>query len=288
MVTVAPPNLLWLAQAWEDVIATAIFAGIVADELHVAPSKHKSFGDNPAGSWPREHQKDRQGPRNQACALDMRMALVDMKRVHNRYKAVFNDITDSRRKYIYAFNGWDGNGSPGRYNLSTMTVAPTDRSHEWHEHVELYYLYVGNDAESWKAARAHLSVVRGWSDAQWLASEMKPEDTVSKAEVIDALDDPVPWVSAGVKSQANARGWGDNISPRALMEYIFAATVLNREDEIRRVVTAILASDDNDIMLTDAQVELFAQRVSAALPQGPTVTEIAKGVNDEAATRLTN
>lgn len=284
MVTTAPANLLWLAKEWEKAISTAVFAGIVADNLHVAPSKHKSFNDNPAGSWPREHAKDKKGPRTRSCAIDMRMALKDMILVHTRYRAVFNDITDSRRKYVYAFNGWDGQGSPGRYNVVTMTVSITDRSHEWHEHAELYYLYVGDDAESWKAARAHLSIVRGWSDAQWQASET--EDTVSTADVVNGLAEPDEWQSAGVRNLAKSRGWGDKVSTRALIEYLFMEISLRGEENRAKLLEElrkINQETDNDVQLSPEQMELIAQRLAAL---APTPADVAKAVNEDASARL--
>lgn len=50
-------------------------------------------------------------------------------------------------------------------------------------------------------------------------------DDVSKAEVIDALDDKVPYTSQGVGDWAVAHGWDPaGVSTRALLEYVWQRT----------------------------------------------------------------
>lgn len=58
----------------------------------------------------------------------------------------------------------------------------------------------------------------------------KGETGVSKVDVIDGLDDAVPWVSSGVKAAALKAGWADKVSTRALIEYLFGNIVLNDVD----------------------------------------------------------
>jgi len=189
-VTRAPANLRWVADRWEEIFPRAVFSGIVADSLHVSPTKHKSYGDNPAGSWPRQHAKDRQGPRDTACAIDISMPQADLVLVHNRFRNVFNDrATDPRARYVAAFNGWDGTGGPGRYNLVTGEVTGTDDSHKSHEHVESFYLYVGDDPESWRCARAIISTVRGDSAAEFNESE-EGDVPLTPSEFLGVLRDP--------------------------------------------------------------------------------------------------
>jgi hypothetical protein len=48
-------------------------------------------------------------------------------------------------------------------------------------------LYVGDDAESWAAARAHLSIIKGWTAAQWLAAENGDDDMAN----LDLTDKPI-------------------------------------------------------------------------------------------------
>lgn len=113
------------------------------------------------------------------------------------------------------------------------------------------------------------------------------EDDVSKADVIDALDDSVPWLSPGVKTEAMADGWSDRVSTRSLLEYIFAATVLRAPDRMTQILTAINADPRNSISLTPEQITQLATEIAGRLPHGPTAAEIADAVNDDAAARLT-
>lgn len=196
MTTTAPQSLLWLAREWTDRVPSAVLSGIVGDPAHQrTASKHNSRQDNPPGSWPMRAAKDKQGPSNTAAAIDVSQSRADMIRVHNNFKALYrNRATDSRAQYIAAFNGWDGEGAPGRYDLVNGTVTVTDSSHEWHEHVELYYLYASGMADAMKAARAALSVVVGESDDQFRARESGEEDV---GDFTAAEMKAFPWQYAG-------------------------------------------------------------------------------------------
>jgi hypothetical protein len=183
MVTYAPDTLEWLADEWEDAIASAVCSGIVGDAAHrEKPSKHNSRTDNPSNSWATSHSKDQKGPSNMACAIDMSMSEADMKRVHNRLIALYNARgSDARAAYVDCFNGWNGSGSPGRYDLPAGTVSSATDDHKWHEHTESFYLYAGTDDQSWTAARAILSVVKGETEDQWHSGgdDMTPEEVQS-------------------------------------------------------------------------------------------------------------
>lgn len=214
MVTYAPSPLKWLADEWERAIGSAVCSGIVGDQAHQnSTSKHNSRQDNPSGSWAVTHSKDQQGPGNMACAIDMSMSEKDMKLVHGRFKNLYNArSSDPRAPYVDCFNGWDGNGSPGRYDLPAGTVSTTTDDHKWHEHVESFYLYAGTDDESWKAARAILSVVKGETAEQWLSNEEGDMDQGTFDARMDswvktryeAADDAA---SAVVGSRNRMRGW---------------------------------------------------------------------------------
>lgn len=195
MATHAPEVLGWLVEQWESVIGSAEGSGIVNDSGDIGKtSKHWSRQDNPSGSWAVSHAKDKQGPSNMAAAVDVTMHNdSDMFTVHKRFKKLFNErATDPRAAYVDCFNGWDGNGSPGRYDLPAGTVSTTDDSHKWHEHVETFYLYVGTDEQSWKAARAILSVVKGETAQQWLAAEEG-----DMAEYTESQMKAFPWQYVG-------------------------------------------------------------------------------------------
>lgn len=119
MTTLAPPALTQAAHDIEAIISSAVFSGIIGDQSHQrSTSKHNSIEDNPAGSWAVTGTNDAAPPggwsRKYAVALDISMNRTDQNRAHGYFKAVFYDTSDPRRRYLAAFNGWDGNGSPGR------------------------------------------------------------------------------------------------------------------------------------------------------------------------------
>lgn len=210
MATNAPDVLKWLADEWEKVIPSAECSGIVNDKGDQGKtSKHWSRQDNPSGSWAVTHSKDKKGPSNMSAALDMTMHNDnDMFAVHKRFKALYKDrATDPRAAYVDCFNGWDGNDSPGRYDLPAGTVSTTDDSHKWHEHVETFYQYTGTDDESWKAARAILSVVKGETAQQWLDSE--GDGDVTKSEFMAWMNE---WAkSAEGKKAFNSANHEDTV-----------------------------------------------------------------------------
>jgi hypothetical protein len=189
MVTKAPANLNWLADEWEDVIASAVCSGIVGDSAHQQnPSKHNSYQDNmnnSGSSWATSHSKDKSGPRDMACALDMSMSSADMAKVHGRFKTLYNNRkSDARAAYVDCFNGDDSTSGPKRYDLPAGSVSGTDSSHEWHEHVETFYCYVGTDDTSDAAVRAILSVVKGETEDQWAGGGGPPMSEESYATAV--------------------------------------------------------------------------------------------------------
>jgi hypothetical protein len=238
MATHAPDVLHWLADRWEGAIDSAVCSGIVGDSAHRDnPSKHNSYSDNKShngNSWATSHSKDQTGPRDMACALDMSMSDKDMELVHGRFKALYNARgSDDRAQYVDCFNGWDGSGSPGRYDLPAGTVSGTDDSHKWHEHVETFYCYVGEDELSWEGAHAILSVVRGETEAQWLENSSGEEDDMTPEEH-DALmlikrwtqnTDKYAWFNAimadpvtGIRGNQNQEVTVENLLARKILE----------------------------------------------------------------------
>jgi hypothetical protein len=188
MTTSAPAVLTNVAHEIEKIISSAVFSGIVGDAAHrTRTSKHNSIEDNPQGSWAVTGPHDAAPPgdwsRQYAVAIDISMNRSDQNTVHNFLKTIYSDHSDPRRKYIAAFNGWDGQGSPGRYNLVTNTVSITDDSHKWHEHIEGFYEF-GQTAEF---AHAILSVFKCETKAQYLSdggvAPVQPKPTQPKKPI---------------------------------------------------------------------------------------------------------
>jgi hypothetical protein len=179
--TIAPPELLKAAREIEKLWSSAVFSGIVGDTSHrKRASKHNSIEDNPTGSWAVTGKKDAAPPgawsRRHAVALDISLSRTEQNKIHNHHKTIFNDKTDPRREYLAAFNGWDGKGSPGRYNLVTNTVSVTDSSHMWHEHDEGFYEHALDPA----FPRAILSTYKLETKAQYLGSTPAPAPAPAK------------------------------------------------------------------------------------------------------------
>jgi hypothetical protein len=176
VVTIATPTMQNWSARWDAAIRSAVPSGIVGDYAHtLAPGKHISWQDNRnkfgAGVWPIVGGGDG-NPKNKSAsaAIDMSMNRADQNAVHNRYIAVFNDRNnDPRAQYVAAINGWNGSGSPMRYQFYDGGKAVTDRSHEWHEHVEVYYDQVDDP----KMVDANMSIITGESKAAYIGRTVK-------------------------------------------------------------------------------------------------------------------
>lgn len=90
------------------------------------------------------------------------------------------------------------------------------------------------------------------------------EDDVSKTDVIDALDDPTPWVSPGVRNLARQKGWGDTVSTRALLEYMFAEVALNGPDRWAAIAAAV-GNVDEEVMAKLGAAQTSAEQKASLL-----------------------
>lgn len=175
MSTLAPPELIKTADEWEALAdyPSAVCSGIVGDLAHkLRGGYHISIMDQPSDNFSVVRVDDKAPPgtwrRDFASAIDMNMSLADMKRCHARMVNLWrNRHTDPRAKYFNAWNGWDGNGSPGRYNFVTGTVEEASDDHTWHGHCEPKRRYA-NDPQMRKAL---ISTIKGETVAQYLGEE---------------------------------------------------------------------------------------------------------------------
>lgn len=291
--------LLWLADGWEQAIPGAVFSGVNGDLAHQSrPGKHLSrsqnrdkFGTN---AWPLRHPKDRQGPSDKACAIDMSMPRRQLVLVHTRLRTIYlNRATDPRARYIAAFNGWDGQGSPGRYDLVAGTISTADDSHTFHEHGEFFYLYVGNDADSWAAARAFLSGVKGETVQQWLAAEQgggEVELSTPGVQLISKPDVGVIWdkesttVGGALSSLLFYTLWGRNLGMqnRALNEA--ANTAVEGLSRTVEALAAAVAAGGGDLdmvalraLLEETKAEIRAVGDRVATEARDAVADLAEG-----------
>lgn len=183
MSTSAPAQVVYLANEWERLYASAAISGIIGDAAHAARGGyHISIQDQPSTNYSviRGDDKAPPGnwPRNMASAVDMTLSLTDMKKCHARLRAAWqNRSNDPRMKYINAWNGWDGNGSPGRYDVVTGNVGTASDDHKWHVHLEIRRRYVNDRA----AMDAVLSILRGETVAQFTGDDMPTPEEYAKA-----------------------------------------------------------------------------------------------------------
>lgn len=163
MSTLSTTSLNWLAGQWEDTYGSAVLSGIVGDLAHKARGGyHISREDQGSGNYSvtRADDKPGNGPNDRAAAIDMTMSTADIIKCHKRLREIWkNRKTDSRMKYINAWNGWDGEGDAGRYDVVTGTIGTATSDHKWHIHLEIRRKYV-NDMNAMKAI---LSMLKGES-----------------------------------------------------------------------------------------------------------------------------
>lgn len=159
MATLSTTNLNWLADEWEKLYSSAVLSGIVGDLAHKKRGGyHISRQDQSSTNYSVTRPDDRLGPSDRASAIDMTMSTADMIKCHKRLRTCFqNRANDPRIKYINAWNGWDGQGDAGRYDVVRGTVGTATADHKWHIHLEIRRRYV-NDR---KAMEAILSMLRG-------------------------------------------------------------------------------------------------------------------------------
>lgn len=159
MTTLSTTNINWLAREWEKLYGTAVLSGIVGDLAHKRRGGyHISRQDQPSDNYSVIRADDKLGPSDRAAAIDMTMSTADIIKCHKRLRACFqNRAKDPRTKYINAWNGWDGQGGAGRYDVVKGTVTTATPDHKWHIHLEIRRRYV-NDR---KAMEAILSMLKG-------------------------------------------------------------------------------------------------------------------------------
>lgn len=179
MSTYAPSQLVWLANQWEPLYGSAVLSGIVGDLAHkLRGGYHISIEDQPSDNYSVRRVDDKappgNWPRDRASAIDMTMNTADIKKCHIRLREAWkNRGKDVRMKYINAWNGWDGVGDAGRYDVITGTVSTATADHKWHIHLEIRRRYVN----SREAMEAILSILKGETLEQYLGGEMPLDAT---------------------------------------------------------------------------------------------------------------
>lgn len=171
MSTVATSQLRQLASDWEDKcgLSSAVLSGTVGDPAHKARGGyHISREDQPATNYSVTRPDDSagNGPDDACAAIDMTMSTADMKTCTARLMKAYTNTADPRRKYINAFNGWDGSGDAQRWDVYARKIETATADHKWHVHLEIRRKY----AASATAMKAILSLLKGESVSAYLTS----------------------------------------------------------------------------------------------------------------------
>ncbi len=289
MTTLSTTSLNWLAAEWEKLYKSAVLSGIVGDLAHKARGGyHISREDQPKTNYSviRADDKPGNGPNDRAAAIDMTMSTADIKTCHIRLRESWkNRANDPRWKYINAWNGWDGVGSAGRYDVITGNVSTATADHKWHIHLEIRRKYV-NDMV---AMRAILSLLKGepykapttpapatgdddMNKAEFLAFLNSTEGRTALAAAVWNTDNVIP-APGDPKPGKNPDGtdvnthWTAGSFVKTIHAYALAAKdALNRDVNINEdaIASAILANP--------AFVNGFAAAVAAKLPPGVQVS----------------
>jgi hypothetical protein len=297
MATLSTTSLNWLAREWEKQYKSAVLSGIVGDLAHKARGGyHISRQDQGSGNYSVTRPDDKLGPSDRASAIDMTMSTADMKKCHVRLRDIWkNRAKDPRMKYINAWNGWDGVGGAGRYDIVKGTVGTATADHKWHIHLEIRRRYV-NDMTAMKAI---LSMLKGESLATYQGTgssttppptNVKGDTNVSSADVITALKSTegqklvadaavAALLRDGVVVNEYVGSKETNPSLAAATTFKNIAVIDQKLSSLATVVAGLAdkldldeASIASSLASNTAFVEALATRVAESLPIGVDIT----------------
>jgi hypothetical protein len=165
MATKAYKAMRELADGFERIYHSAVCSGIVGDRRHKR-GYHRSRDDVPDGDYSVVRPDDKLGPGDGSAGIDMTMGASDMRLATARLANAFRNTADPRRKYLNAFNGWDGGEHATRYDFYSRRTSRATSDHKWHIHLEQRRRYIADTVSN----QAILSILRGESVATWLRS----------------------------------------------------------------------------------------------------------------------
>jgi hypothetical protein len=264
MATLSTSSLNWLANEWEDVYKSAVLSGIVGDLAHKKRGGyHISRQDQPSNNYSviRADDKPGNGPSNRAAAIDMTMSTADMKKCHVRLRECWkNRAKDPRMKYINAWNGWDGEGSAGRYDVVKGTVGTATSDHKWHIHLEIRRKYV-NDMNAMKAI---LSMLKG---EPYQAVAKPPTPPVEKGDDTQNQGEEMDWTDTFVPSSSWTNRYGTS-APTYKNAILFAAYDSADAERGVAALTATLVEVQQALAALEAR-QVIIQEILESVTQEP-------------------
>lgn len=287
MATLSTTSLNWLANEWEKSYKSAVLSGIVGDLAHKARGGyHISREDQPKTNYSviREDDKPGNGPNDRAAAIDMTMSTADIKTCHVRLRDLWkNRAKDPRWKYINAWNGWDGVGSAGRYDVITGNVSTATADHKWHIHLEIRRKYV-NDMTAMKAI---LALLKG-EPYKAPTTPSTGDDDMNKAEFLAFLNsaegkkalaaavwstDNVITAPGNPKPGKNPDGTDVNThwAAASYLQNTYSSSIAAR-DALKKDVNINEDAIASAILANPAFVNGFAAAVASKLPPGVQVS----------------
>lgn len=217
-------------------LPSAVNSGLVGDATHkLNNSYHNSKRDNPnqsVGAYTNKWPNDTAAGINRdlVTGSDRSMNLSDMLKSWRLHKAVFDDHSDPRRKYLAEYIGTPDGVNARRLDFGDGSIDSASSDHTWHEHEGWWYLYAG----SWQAADASLSIKRGETKEQYISrtqggADMTPEESTrmyGAAWRIDTVINDLPAVPNNEETREHGVAGQEN--------KLYAR--LNRiEDTLRRI-----------------------------------------------------
>lgn len=258
MPTVSTPQLDRFAREWAALpdYPSSQLSGIVGDRAHEARGGYhigRRFQSASNYSVTRAEDRPGNGPDDAASAVDMTMNRADMIKCHTRLRNAFR-ANDPRMRYVNAWNGWDGEGSAGRYDVVTGKVGTATADHKWHIHLEFRRRYC-NRADAMDAV---LSVLRG---------EASQEDDVEISDLDAALrdsDSRLAMISKAIPWQYVGGGIPEGMSTLAVLNATY------RNSQATADLVKIIAQRD------EVDETVLGQQISAALAPALAAQVVAK------------
>jgi hypothetical protein len=167
--TVGYKEMKELAKGFEKIFHSAVCSGIVGDARHARQGGYhigRKFQPGSNYSVVRPDDRSGRGPADGASAIDMTMNGADMRLATARLANAYRNTADPRRKYLNAFNGWDGGKTALRFDVYARKIKTATSDHKWHIHLEQRRRYILDSVSN----EAILSILRGDSVTTWLRS----------------------------------------------------------------------------------------------------------------------